>query len=108
MFYAGVCWLCEAGLIGVRACGRCAQLSLLCDECDSLWTDANISASPGVVGSDQLPCPYCGASLYDDPAGETPAHWATQQEIDGSPWLATALLAGSLTLCDFPGGESAS
>jgi hypothetical protein len=106
MFYAGVCWLCEAGLIGVRTCGRCTQLTLLCDECDSLWTDVNISATPAIAGTDELRCPSCGASLYGDPASDSPAHWATQQEIDTCPWLATALREGSLTLASFPGNES--
>lgn len=106
MYYVGVCWLCEAGLVGVRACGNCTRVSLLCDECDSLWIDADIASPPVSTEAEHLPCPYCGASLYDDPAAVAPSHWATRAEIDSCEWLTGAVENGLLPLAQFPLNES--
>ncbi|MEM9185857.1 MAG: hypothetical protein AAGB00_05105 [Planctomycetota bacterium] len=93
MHYAGFCRLCETGPLGVRKCGGCQALLLLCDECDAVWTTADPTASPVTTDDPDLPCPHCRASLVGDDSS-----WANAAEIAGANWLADAVGAGTLTL----------
>ena len=98
MHYVGFCRICGTGPLGLRRCGGCDSVVILCDECDAVWTSAELKASPTLTDDPQLPCPRCEASLV----GEGSA-WATRAEIDATPWLAEAIAGGQLQLAT---GES--
>ncbi|MEM6328780.1 MAG: hypothetical protein AAF790_00875 [Planctomycetota bacterium] len=85
MYYAGFCRSCGTGPLGLRRCGGCEAIVLLCDECDAVWTSADTSAPPVLSEDPSLPCPHCTASLI----GPSSA-WATREQIDRTPWLVQA------------------
>lgn len=99
MFYAGTCRICQAGPLGLRTCGGCESVVLLCDECDSVWAGADTTGVPDAVGSEQLLCPRCGESLY-----EGQSHWSTLAEISACEWTREAIEAGEL---EIESGEAA-
>ncbi|QDU57308.1 hypothetical protein [Aeoliella mucimassa] len=91
--YVGFCRLCGTGPLGLRTCGDCGALTIVCDECDAVWPDAELAAPPATTGTTTLPCPHCGSDLY-----EPPAHWATDAELAAVRWLGEAIEAGRLEL----------
>ncbi|MCA9241918.1 MAG: hypothetical protein KDA37_17025 [Planctomycetales bacterium] len=93
LLYVGLCPVCETGPLGVRRCGACGNLSLLCDECDGVWPDAALDQPPLPVEDAQLSCPHCGADL-----ASTEATWATREEVLRSDWLARAISNGRLEI----------
>jgi hypothetical protein len=93
MYYVGFCRICGTGPLGVRACGRCGDLSILCDECDALWTNLNTQSAPVSSREESLPCPSCGGSLLDPSS-----HWARRGEIAATGWLQQAITEGRVTL----------
>ncbi len=93
MYYVGFCRLCGTGPLGLRQCGRCNKLLILCDECDAIWTSSDLKAKPFLAQSGELPCPACENSLI-----ETPSRWATQTDIEASDWLQQALEKKQLEL----------
>ncbi|MEM6654517.1 MAG: hypothetical protein AAF596_01815 [Planctomycetota bacterium] len=93
MWYAGFCRVCETGPLGLRVCGCCERVVLLCDECDAVWTSADASSPPSFSANSKLPCPHCEASLLDPPS-----RWATRAECEATPWIAEAVAAGELEL----------
>ncbi len=93
MLYVGFCRMCGTGALGLRTCGGCAGVVVVCDECDVAWIDEDLSDPPATTGSETLPCPHCEASLYDPPS-----HWTTGDEVQQSDWLTHALDHNRLTL----------
>ncbi|TWT90661.1 hypothetical protein Mal64_10560 [Pseudobythopirellula maris] len=93
MLYVGFCRVCGTGPLGLRLCGGCGALVILCDECDAVWTTADTSAPPAFSDEPELPCPHCEASLVD-----APSRWATREEVASCDWLASAIDAGELSL----------
>lgn len=93
MYYVGECRVCTTGPLGLRRCGGCGRVVLLCDECDSVWTDADTDQPPCRAAEDDLPCPHCGASLI-----ERPSRWATRDEADGCDWVSRAVEEQRFTL----------
>jgi len=94
MHYVGFCSICGTGPLGLRECGRCGEIVVLCDECDAVWTDADFAAKPRLADEHgKLPCPYCEASLLDAPSG-----WASKSQVDKLAWLQTALQSGGLKI----------
>lgn len=93
MIYVDCCRLCKTGPIGLRRCGSCGAISAVCDECDALWTSADFAAPPVLEDSEVLPCPACGAGLWDE--GST---WATEDQAKAEPWVAKAVSEGKLQL----------
>ena len=91
MYYVGFCRICGTGPLGLRECGECGRVVVLCDECDAVWTDADFSAAPIFASEDGLPCPNCEASLYD-----TPSRWATKKKINATDWVRKAVEAGDI------------
>ena len=89
MHYVGFCRLCGTGPLGLRRCGQCASVVILCDECDAVWTDADLAAPPTLTEDPALPCPKCEASLID-----LPSRWATEEEVDATDWLKQAVDEG--------------
>lgn len=86
MYYVGECRVCGTGPLGIRACGNCDRVVILCDECDAFWTDADLNATPHYADEDDLPCPGCQSSLFDPPS-----HWASEAEINTTKWLQKAI-----------------
>ena len=66
---------------------------VLCDECDAVWTSADLDATPQFAQAGELPCPRCEASLFD-----SPSRWATKAQIEGTDWLQDAIGSGRLRL----------
>ena len=64
---------------------------MLCEECDAVWTDGDFSVKPQLAGENDLPCPYCEASLI-----RPPSRWAEASKIKKLAWLQTALEAGEV------------
>jgi len=88
MYYVGFCRICGTGPLGLRRCGGCGEVVVLCDECDAIWTSVDLAAKPHLAAAGELPCPGCEASLVD----------ATQAEIEATDWLQQALDQGDLRL----------
>lgn len=91
MHAVGTCRICGTGALGLRECGGCGEIVVLCDECDAVWTSADFSAKPHYAGENDLPCPYCATSLLREPS-----RWAAKSRIDKLAWLQTALQTGEL------------
>ncbi len=97
MYYVGFCRICGTGPLGLRECGGCGELVVLCDECDAVWShegiDADFSAKPQFAKEGELPCPHCEASLI-----EKPSRWATKSKIEKTDWVQDLLEKGTLEL----------
>lgn len=91
MYYVGFCRICGTGPLGLRECGGCGEVVVLCDECDAVWTDGGFAAKPQFADEGELPCPHCGTSLI-----EKPSRWAHKKTIDVTPWVQKAVNAGTL------------
>ena len=93
MYYVGFCRICGTGPLGLRECGGCGAVVVLCDECDAVWVSADFSVKPRFADEGALPCPHCDASLI-----ETPSRWATKKTIQATPWLRQALAKKEMKL----------
>ena len=93
MYYVGFCRVCGTGPLGLRACGNCGEVVILCDECDSVWTDADLNAEPLTAGEGDLLCQVCQSALLD-----SPSRWATREDLEAVDWLQDALNKQSLQL----------
>lgn len=93
MYYVGFCPVCKAGPLTLRTCGSCGKVVILCDECDAVWTSADFTAKPLLGSKGKLPCPECGASLF-----ESSSHWTTEEEIHAADWLQQAIDSGELRI----------
>ncbi len=95
MYYVGFCRICGTGPLGLRACGGCGEVVVLCDECDAVWpkcdSTGSFSAKPQLADEGELPCPHCEGSLI-----EKPSRWATKTMINKADWVQDALDAGVL------------
>ena len=93
MYYLGFCRICSTGPLGLRWCGGCGNVVVLCDECDAVWTSADLNAKPYLASVGELPCPECNFSLVD-----TPSRWATKSQIEACDWLQKAIEQGEIEL----------
>lgn len=93
MYYIGICRICETGPLGLRQCGSCESIVVLCDECDAVWSDANLAASPQLSDEPELPCPHCKDSLVAPSSS-----WASREAIQSTAWLTEALEQGRVEL----------
>jgi len=91
MYYVGFCRICGTGPLGLRRCGGCDSVVVLCDECDAAWPDADFSAKPTFATEDGMPCPHCESSLID-----APSRWATKKQIEDTAWVQEAVDAGEI------------
>ncbi len=83
MFYLTTsCSVCGGGACGVRRCSDETTLVVMCDECDAVWTSADLQASRAIfpTGPDFL-LPGSTVSV----AGPV-SRWATASEIDEGGW----------------------
>jgi hypothetical protein len=90
MYYIGSCPVCEQGNLGIRICSGLQHGIVLCDECDAMWLDADLSRPPFFLNAPRLPCLHCGASLVN-----SPAHWATWDEILRLGWQSHVVGSGA-------------
>ena len=94
MHYVGFCRICGTGPLGLRECGGCGEIVVMCDECDAVWTDGNFQAKPLLArATGEHPCPYCATTLLDPPSS-----WARRAKIEKVAWLLDALSKGELAL----------
>jgi hypothetical protein len=93
MYYIGFCRICSTGPLGLRRCGECGSVVVLCEECDAVWTSADLKAKPHLAQVGELPCPECNSSLVD-----APSRWATKAQIEATDWLQQAILRGEIEL----------
>ena len=89
MYYVGFCRICGSGPLGLRECGGCSAVVVLCDECDAVWSDADFTAKPKFADEGELPCPHCQTSLV-----ESPSRWAQKTTLDDTAWLQAAVQSG--------------
>lgn len=79
LIYIRSCPVCGDGLCRVRVCAIDQQLHgcILCDECDTVWTDPALSERIDPPNEYSSPvCPDCGETLWNDTC-----HWADIQEV---------------------------
>ncbi len=95
MYYVGFCRVCGTGPLGLRRCGGCGAIAVLCDECDAVWRGANLNDPPLPHVEDALPCPDCGGSLTG-----AASSWATAEEVSHCQWLTQAIDQGRLKLSE--------
>lgn len=93
MYYVGFCRICGTGPLGLRLCGGCGNVVVLCDECDAMWTTADLTAKPHLPQTNDLSCPHCNRSLIG-----APSRWANLRQIKAADWLREALESGALQL----------
>lgn len=84
MLSLGTCRICSTGPLGLRRCGVCRRVVVLCDECDSAWPTDDTESPATYATENDMPCPCCGASLLS-----VGSHWATREEAAATDWLAS-------------------
>ena len=89
MLSVGECRVCGREPLGLRVCGSCSHVVLLCDECDAAYQTLEQAAKATFALDGVLPCPYCEASLW-----QAPARWASEEDFDREPWLSAAIESG--------------
>ena len=93
MWSIGRCPVCETGPLGLRICGSCNAMVLLCDECDTAMLTLEADSPKTLATEEAMPCPGCGDSLWSDKS-----HWASEQEALAEPWLSERVESGEVTL----------
>ena len=93
------CPICGGGLLGIRLChgdptgqlaaeaGEDASVDtrsphglILCDECEAMWRNPQLSGSHQYPDHEQPVCPRCQISLWEK------SHWASSDEIARLDW----------------------
>ena len=77
----GQCRICEQGLLGVRLCGGDHSPLVLCDECESVWTDPSCAGGAQALRNPGSLCPLC-----QRPAFSEETSWANEKEIAELGW----------------------
>lgn len=84
MFSIGQCSVCGAGPLGLRRCGVCRRVVVLCDECDAAWLGGKESGKPTFTNEQEMPCPGCRSDLW-----QGGSWWASREEIERASWWDT-------------------
>ena len=95
MLHVGVCPVCENGVGGVRLCHDHAVV--VCEECESVWLDPDLTQRPTSPPAPDTPCPVCRHPLYGDETA-----WATAQQVADLGW--SAAVEGEIDRADTQGG----
>lgn len=61
--------------MGLRRCGVCRRVVVLCDECDAAWPTEDTTGRPTYATEEDMPCPSCQASLLTGGS-----RWASREE----------------------------
>ncbi|QDT12061.1 hypothetical protein [Planctomycetes bacterium K23_9] len=91
------CPICGGGLCGVRICGIQPQSEnvavqnqydtahglIVCDECEAIWLEPDVSTDHVYPDCENAACPICNASLW----GEN-SRWANADDIEALGWTA--------------------
>lgn len=77
----GTCTVCGTGNLGIRVASSLRCVVAMCDECEAVWLDAELTNGPHSPPQPELPCPSDGSSLLDEPA-----HWANRDEAVAFGW----------------------
>lgn len=93
MITVGTCRICETGPLGLRLCGGCQSVLILCNECDAAWIDSHCDTKPAYADEESMPCPHCEKSLWDEQAS-----WLNREEIDSVSWITDAIKEGTLVI----------
>lgn len=93
MLIVGTCRICGTGPLGLRLCGDCQSIVILCNECDAAWMGADLETKPVYADEESMPCPHCKESLWSEDST-----WATDEEVTGATWINDAIEAGDLIL----------
>ncbi|WP_442481626.1 hypothetical protein [Aeoliella sp. SH292] len=92
-YYIGFCRQCGTGPLGLRTCGDCGNVLVVCDECDSAWVDGEVDQLPATTGVTTLPCPHCQSDVFEEPG-----HWSTPEELLYCQWLNDSIGRGDVTV----------
>ena len=83
------CPICGGGLCGVRICAGDDPTEplpgrgfILCDECEAVWMQPDVSSEHLYVDPETPKCPICGGNLWRT------SRWATHDEIRQLGWSA--------------------
>ena len=84
MFYVeGSCPICGTGTRGFRMCSDKTSIVVMCDECDSIWLDAERLQACNVVYAE--PPEYLLPGLACSIAAPS-SKWATRTEVEACGW----------------------
>ncbi|TWU45402.1 hypothetical protein Q31b_05740 [Novipirellula aureliae] len=80
------CPICGGGLCGVRICGLDETTPhphglIVCDECEAIWLEPDISSPYQYPDADDSRCPICSQPLWGNQS-----HWANEKEVEQLGW----------------------
>ncbi len=90
------CPICGGGLCGIRICGvdeegasdRFARTGsdaphgmVVCDECDAIWLEPDLTTAHQYPDVEDARCPICGLSLWGNNS-----RWATSEDVAALGW----------------------
>ncbi len=88
------CPICGGGLCGIRICGVASQQSetpsagsngphglVVCDECEAIWLDPDVSTAHQYPAAEDARCPICKEALWGDSN-----HWADADDLKLLGW----------------------
>jgi len=81
----GLCPICGDGLCGIRIyqSDRDSTYGLIvCDECDAVWTEPDLSRKPYFPDSEDARSPMDGQPIWSPSS-----HWADLKECESLGWL---------------------
>jgi len=88
----GHCPICGGGLCGIRICtgdDPTEQLPatgfILCDECEAIWMQPELSGDHLYADPENPNCPVCRGNLWRT------SRWATREEVEHLGWTAKIL-----------------
>ena len=76
MYYVGFCSFC-GDAVGIRICASQQHAVFMCDECNAVWTNAELKGEPVFPDLRAFLCPHC-----DDTLAAPNGHWATSEEVE--------------------------
>ncbi len=89
------CPICGGGLCGIRICGLSSLPQaaarrgdsihglIVCDECEAIWLEPNISSDHAYPDPTNSICPICSQPLWGDNS-----RWANREDIAALGWSA--------------------
>jgi len=78
------CPICGGGLCGIRICGIQTDAPhglVVCDECEAIWQQPDITTEHGYPDAGNARCPKCEAPLWGEQS-----RWATLEDCVALGW----------------------